>query len=217
LVPVRQSPVNIVRNHDSEILCGNDHPADGEHGKLLHDPSTGAVNRWNLVRSSTLITSGAKPAAPAAGCLIVDYIKMDIEGAEYRALLGMRGLIERSPQVSLLMEWESHSAHAAETLRLVRSMGFRVHDCPDDGPMTLSSDEFLLRNILAHPGSEPFPRSLVAAVRSIETVRRLRSRVRVHSARNGPRSEGRAEDPRSGSASSAHGMGLLVVLARAGA
>jgi hypothetical protein len=33
------------------------HPADGVHGKLLHDPSIGAVNRWNLVRRSTLITS----------------------------------------------------------------------------------------------------------------------------------------------------------------
>jgi FkbM family methyltransferase len=39
--------------------------------------------------------------------LIVDYIKMDVQGAEYPALLGMRGLIERSPQISLLMEWDT--------------------------------------------------------------------------------------------------------------
>ena len=32
-----------------------------------------------------------------------DVIKMDIEGAEYRALLGMRRLLEGNPQVQILM------------------------------------------------------------------------------------------------------------------
>lgn len=59
----------------------------------------------------------------------VDVIKMDIEGAEYRALLGMRRLLERNPQVQILMEFApGHMKRAGvspeEMLDLIHELGF---------------------------------------------------------------------------------------------
>ena len=59
----------------------------------------------------------------------VDVIKMDIEGAEYRALLGMRRLLERNPQVQILMEFApGHIKRAGvspeEMLDLIHELGF---------------------------------------------------------------------------------------------
>ena len=59
----------------------------------------------------------------------VDVIKMDIEGAEYRALLGMRRLLEGNPQVQILMEFApGHMKRAGvspeEMLDLIHELGF---------------------------------------------------------------------------------------------
>lgn len=59
----------------------------------------------------------------------VDVIKMDIESAEYRALLGMRRLLERNPQVQILMEFApGHMKRAGvspeEMLDLIHELGF---------------------------------------------------------------------------------------------
>ena len=84
--------------------------------------------------------------------LIVDYIKMDIQGAEYRALLGMRGLIERSPQVSLLMEYgpgwlEAAGVSPNDFFGLIEDMGLAMFDVPDEGPQAPVTREWLAANI----------------------------------------------------------------------
>lgn len=68
----------------------------------------------------------------------VALVKMDIQGAEYRALLGMRELLERNRDVVLLTEFwplglERAGAPAAIYLELLTSLGFTLFDVPDDG------------------------------------------------------------------------------------
>jgi hypothetical protein len=43
----------------------------------------------------------------------IDIIKMDIEGAEKFALLGMKELVRRNPRLKLIMEFELRSISAA--------------------------------------------------------------------------------------------------------
>jgi FkbM family methyltransferase len=62
----------------------------------------------------------------------IDFIKMDIQGAEYPALLGMREVVARSPRVSILMElwpfvYERYGQGTAALLALVESWGLTVH------------------------------------------------------------------------------------------
>ena len=61
----------------------------------------------------------------------VEFVKLDIQGAEYRALLGMRELLARSPEVRLLMElWpfvhDRFGAGTTTLLELLTSWGFLI-------------------------------------------------------------------------------------------
>ena len=71
---------------------------------------------------------------------VVDFIKMDIQGGEYAALLGMRDVVARSPTVRILMElWpfvhERFGAGTRTLLSLLESYGFVVRrmGSPDPG------------------------------------------------------------------------------------
>jgi FkbM family methyltransferase len=71
---------------------------------------------------------------------LVDVIKMDIEGAEGRALLGMRRLLERSTSVRLMMEFApemllSSGVGAAEVTAFLRDLGFRAWSIADDSSL----------------------------------------------------------------------------------
>lgn len=93
----------------------------------------------------------------------VDFIKMDIEGAEIQALRGLRGTIARSPGLKLIMEYNPQALQAfghdpAEALREVRAMGFAsVHSLEPDGTLReLSVDanafDALTARLMAHMG-----------------------------------------------------------------
>jgi len=61
----------------------------------------------------------------------INFIKMDIQGAEYRAILGMRELLLKNPQAVLVTEFEPHSliksgADPETYLRLLSSLGFEL-------------------------------------------------------------------------------------------
>ena len=71
----------------------------------------------------------------------VDVIKMDIEGAEGRALLGMRRLLERSPDARIMLEFApemllSSGVGPAEVIAFLRSLQFRAWHINDDSSLT---------------------------------------------------------------------------------
>lgn len=62
----------------------------------------------------------------------VDIIKMDIEGAEYSALCGMKKVIARNPNVKIVMEFAPENirragVEPAELLKLIRKYGFNYY------------------------------------------------------------------------------------------
>ncbi|MGC3970051.1 MAG: FkbM family methyltransferase [Pirellulales bacterium] len=78
----------------------------------------------------------------------IDFIKMDIQGAEYLALQGMTKLLARSPNVRLIVEFcpaaFDKTISTAEYLRYLRGLGFRVFDLPEDRPRYEATDDQLL-------------------------------------------------------------------------
>jgi len=71
----------------------------------------------------------------------VDFIKMDIQGAEYRALLGMLKLLEDNPQVKIVSEFSPAMLEACGPGKpedfpdLLQSLGFKIWHIPDKGPL----------------------------------------------------------------------------------
>ena len=93
--------------------------------------------------------------APLAERPPVALVKMDIQGAEYRALLGMRALLERSRDVVLLTEfWPAGLINAGTPpgayLDLLERLGFTLFDVPDDGDtMSVTTPAALLERYRA--------------------------------------------------------------------
>ncbi len=68
----------------------------------------------------------------------LQFIKMDIQGAEYAALRGMQALAARSPNLKILMElwpylYERHGSGTAALLGLLESWGFEIRRVETDG------------------------------------------------------------------------------------
>lgn len=67
----------------------------------------------------------------------VDVVKMDIQGAEYDAVVGMRNLLARSPDVSMITEFwpiglRRSGAEPREYLRLLASLGFDLYEMDEE-------------------------------------------------------------------------------------
>jgi FkbM family methyltransferase len=79
----------------------------------------------------------------------VDFIKLDVQGAEYRALLGARATIARSPRLHMVVEYApvGLSQPAGEYLAFLRSMGFDIYDLPETGTEQAVTDSWILDNI----------------------------------------------------------------------
>lgn len=68
----------------------------------------------------------------------LDFVKLDIQGAEYGALLGMQEIVARSPDLKILMELWPHvhdrfGAGTATLLGLLESWGLELHRVTDGG------------------------------------------------------------------------------------
>lgn len=67
----------------------------------------------------------------AWGSRRVDFVKMDVEGSEWRVLEGMRGVLAESPRLTLMTEFWPYGFRAAGTtpeayLRALDELGFRL-------------------------------------------------------------------------------------------
>lgn len=79
----------------------------------------------------------------------VDFIKIDVEGAEPLVFRGARAMIAANPQVRIVMEWSPGQMRAAgfgipEFLAELADMGLRAHDIGSENPLDLrplSTDE----------------------------------------------------------------------------
>jgi FkbM family methyltransferase len=93
----------------------------------------------------------------------VDLVKMDIQGSEWRAVEGMRGLIERNPRMLLFLEFwpkglRESGAEPADFLRRLRELGFLVRHINskrrtleewDDRELVVLSERHGYTNLLA--------------------------------------------------------------------
>ncbi|MFH5924292.1 FkbM family methyltransferase [Roseomonas xinghualingensis] len=82
--------------------------------------------------------------------ITVDVIKMDVEGTEGRALMGMRGLLARSPRVRIMMEFapvmlNGHGVGPAVVVGILRELGFRFWEIGSDSGLTQLEPETLAR------------------------------------------------------------------------
>ena len=67
----------------------------------------------------------------------VDFIKIDVQGDDIKALLGAEKIIKRSPNIKVLVEWAPHwmenaGYHAMALPDLLRSLGFKKLVALDD-------------------------------------------------------------------------------------
>jgi len=104
----------------------------------LYIPGSGAANA-SLARLShegidILVETRDLDAVVGPG-LRVDYMKIDIEGFELFALKGARQLLERSPAITLIIEWSVGQMRTAgvlptDLLDYLSSLGFRPFSLP---------------------------------------------------------------------------------------
>ncbi len=80
----------------------------------------------------------------------IDFIKMDIEGAEYAALIGMKKLLSKNPNVKILMEFAPcHMVRAnvkpEAMLELIKELGFNYYSIDErTGELCDTNDQTLL-------------------------------------------------------------------------
>ena len=70
----------------------------------------------------------------------VDFLKMDIQGSELRALRGMRSVLNRSPDPILLVEFWPYGlrfcgSDPRSLLEELRGLGFALWEVTDEGPL----------------------------------------------------------------------------------
>ncbi len=87
----------------------------------------------------------------------VDFIKVDVEGSEVRALNGMRGIIAQSPNLHMLVEYNPKALRAGgfapmDLLLLIENLGFDAHFILPDGSLRKNiPDPLETFNILCSP------------------------------------------------------------------
>jgi FkbM family methyltransferase len=78
----------------------------------------------------------------------IDFVKMDIQGSEYAAFMGMRKLLERNPDIMILTEfWPKGLAQAGASaqafLNEVRESGFKIFRLDAGRPREVSDYDIL--------------------------------------------------------------------------
>lgn len=109
-----------------ETLCFRAAIADPKNGRLVPDASPGEASPGMIeLAVETVALDDALPGP-------VDFIKVDVEGAEEELWAGMQGLIARSPGIQILLEFNALRCRAPE--RFIESMQrrFRLRQLDED-------------------------------------------------------------------------------------
>ena len=123
---IEADPVNAQRFHNHLALNGYDDKVEVFEVAAAHERCTLTLyrNPGNIGNSN--LFSGDSPVS-VRGITIdslnlppVDVCKMDIEGAELNALLGMRETIQRSPHMKLLIEYFAERQISGQLLPFLR-------------------------------------------------------------------------------------------------
>lgn len=155
--------------------------AAAEKAQRFQLDTAGAGSNGRIIDDSPQAVPGSSPPNPVeavaldellAGLERLDVVKLDVEGAEPRALQGMQQLLERfRPEILLefspaLIEMTSHVRPEA-LLHLLVTAGYELHLVGEEkGGVALTVAEMLARqetaggshlDLLAVPGSPPFP------------------------------------------------------------
>jgi FkbM family methyltransferase len=114
------------------FLCGYNNMA---HTMSKTRSSSGSIE-IDTVRLDDFFGADSRP---------IDFIKIDVEGAELAAIRGMERLLQRSPSVSLITEFypgwlASYGADAREYLKFLTGLGFSVSDINEEVKRVESSD-----------------------------------------------------------------------------
>lgn len=119
----------------------------GDAYRYLRPPSD-ATSPSNLGRDEIVPVTTLDRWAEETGVEQVDFLKVDIEGGEYRMFLGARNFLAANPNITIMFECESDWCERAgcrqdETFDHLRSFGLGLHAW--DGRRTAwASDERLL-------------------------------------------------------------------------
>lgn len=84
----------------------------------------------------------------------IDFVKIDIEGSEFRAMMGMSKLLKENKKIKIMTEFypkllngigKENGLFAIDYLKFLRNLGFELYDIQEDSKsLVLSSDEEIL-------------------------------------------------------------------------
>jgi len=80
--------------------------------------------------------------------IVVDVVKIDVQGAEFAVLRGMNGLIERSPAIRIVMEFapallEADGVESSHALDGLRELGFELNLVRSDALFAATNAEII--------------------------------------------------------------------------
>lgn len=107
-------------------------PGSSNHSLLSgYTEASGIIEVESITIDSFLSEQGIKR---------VDFVKVDVEGAEPLVLAGIKHTISSSPQISLLMEYNPHALRSGSIapekfLNDIREFGFKIQTIPNDATM----------------------------------------------------------------------------------
>jgi FkbM family methyltransferase len=121
-------------HYDAELL-------EREQANIQKDAIAPRLGQQFAAQKYSVETARLDDVLADKGIETVDFIKMDIEGAEIHALRGMSETIARSPRLQMIMEFNPQALKAFEhaaaaALREVLALGFaRVEVIQEDGSL----------------------------------------------------------------------------------
>ncbi len=135
---------NLALNHCGQVKSFRIALSDREDASLLlkNDKGFGDAYRYLVADTDGTASQGlaAEPVrvttldqwTHANHVAAVDFLKIDVEGGEYRMLLGARCLLQSSPDLVILFEsdpeWcERAACRQQDSFEILKSLGFRLH------------------------------------------------------------------------------------------